>query len=165
MNFIKKYLFTSQKKISIILTLQISESDLDNSEYVNFKIVNCFDMPERYEYHSSKEYHLKKLEFIYDEIMNSEDHILICNTGLSITDFGTLIEILKQHQLTINKILVPNESKRNKKLAEGQEAYRNHSRWLHFYPGEIEDIYNEFEMEIKSLKARCENTETKILEI
>ncbi|SDJ57645.1 hypothetical protein SAMN05421542_3863 [Chryseobacterium jejuense] len=122
-------------------------------------------MPEKYEYHSSKEYQLKKLEYISDEIMNSEGNILICNTGLSITDFDTLSEMLKLHELAINKILIPNESKRNKKLADGQEAYRNHSRWLHFYPGEIEDIYNEFEAEIKSLKTRCENTETKILEI
>ncbi|MBP2616856.1 hypothetical protein [Chryseobacterium jejuense] len=122
-------------------------------------------MPEKYEYHSSKEYQLKKLEYISDEIMNSEYNILICNTGLSITDFDTLSEMLKLHELAINKILIPNESKRNKKLADGQEAYRNHSRWLHFYPGEIEDIYNEFEAEIKSLKTRCENTETKILEI
>ncbi len=73
--------------------------------------------------------------------------------------------MLKPHQLTVNKILVPNESKRNKKLADGQKAYRDHSRWLHFYPGEIEDIYKEFEAEIKTLKARYENTETQILEI
>ncbi|BAP33387.1 uncharacterized protein CHSO_4350 [Chryseobacterium sp. StRB126] len=165
MNFIKKHLSTSKKKINIILTLQISESDLDSSEYVNFKIVNCFDMPEKYEYHSSKEYQFKKLEYISDEIMNSEHSILICNTGLSITDFDTLTEMLKSYELIIDRILVPNQSKRNKKLADGQEAYRNHSRWLHFYPGEIEDIYNEFEAKIKSLKAKYENTETKILEI
>lgn len=165
MNFIKNILSESKKKISIILTLQVPESDLPTSEYAGFKMINCFDMPEKYEYHSSKEYYLRKLEYISDEIMSSEDNILFCNSELNIEDFDTLSEMLKQHGLIINQVLVPNLSKRNKKLAEGQKAYRDHSRWLDFYPGEIEDIYNEFEERIKSLKTKYENTETKILEI
>lgn len=164
MNFIKKYL-SEKKNINVILTLQVPKADIDPSEFKDFTIVNCYEMLERYNYRPSADPRRKKLEYISEEIIHSENHILICNTGLEIPEFDTIAEMLKPHQLTINKILIPNESKRNKKLADGQKAYRDHSRWLHFYPGEIEDIYKEFEAEIKTLKARYENTETQILEI
>ncbi|ROS11413.1 hypothetical protein EDF65_3825 [Chryseobacterium nakagawai] len=154
-----------KKKITVILTLQVSKQDINISEFAGFKIVSCHDILQKFNYRSSIESHEKKLKYISEEIIHSKDDILICDLKVSITSFDTLTEMLKPHQLTINKILVPNESKRNKKLAEGQEAYRNHSRWLHFYPGEIEDIYREFEAKIKSLKTRYENTETEILEI
>ncbi|KPE51892.1 hypothetical protein AOB46_06605 [Chryseobacterium indologenes] len=154
-----------KNRINVILTLQISEPDLNTSEFAGFKIVNCYELLEKYNYCSSQDSHLKKLEYISEEIINSEDPILICNTGLSTMDFDIISGILRPHQLIINKILIPTLSKRNRKLAEGQEAYRNHSRWLHFYPGEIEDIYNNFEEEIKDLKTRYENTGTEIQEI
>lgn len=165
MDSIKNQLSKSKNKINVILTLQISEPDLNVSEFAGFKIVNCYEMLEKYNYDSSHDSHLKKLEYISEEIINSEDPILICDTGLSTMDFDIISEILRPYKLTINKIVVPNPSKRNKKLAEGQKMYREHSRWLHFYPGEIEDIYNDFEEEIKDLKIRYKNTETKILEI
>ncbi|MGN7864655.1 hypothetical protein [Chryseobacterium sp. 22458] len=164
MNFIRKYLL-DKKNIHIILTLQVPKADINISEFKGFKIVNCSDILEKYNYRSSVDSDQKKLEYLSEKIIHSEDHILICNTGLSIPEFDTLSEMLKPHQLTINKILIPNESKRKKKLAEGQKAYRDHSRWLHFYPGEIEDIYKAFEAEIQTLKTRYENTGTKILEV
>lgn len=165
MNFIKKYFSKSKNKINAILTLQLSEPDIKNSEFVNFKIVDCSEVLQKNNYNPLKDSNLKILEYISEEIINSEDNILIYNAGLSITDFDSISEMLKPYELTIDKILVPNESKRNQQLAEGKEAYRNHNRWLHFYPGEIEDMHNEFELKIKNLKTKYENTETKILEI
>ncbi|MFZ4930380.1 hypothetical protein [Chryseobacterium sp. Mn2064] len=164
MNFIKNGAGL-KRKINVILTLQVSESDINTSEYKGFRILSCYDMLEKYDYRSSTDSNQKKLEYMLEEIIHSEYHILICNTHLDVVDFDTLSEMLMPHELIIDEILVPNESKRNKKLADGQEAYRNHSRWLHFYPGEIEDIYERFEAEIKSLKTRYKNTETKIQEV
>lgn len=165
MNFIKRYLLKSKKKKNVILTLQVCEPELNISEFVSFKIVNCFEVLQKYNYDLLKDSNLKRLEYIADEIINSENNILICDTGLSITDFHIISEMLNPNELTIDKILVPKESKRNQKLVEGQEMYRNHNRWIDFYPGQIEDIHNEFELIIKNLKTRYENTETKILEI
>jgi hypothetical protein len=165
MNLLKKYLSKPKNKIEVILTLQVCESDLNISELASYKIMNCFEVLEKYNYDLLKDSNLKRLEYISDEIIDSENNILICDTGLSIMDFHKISEILKQYKLTIDKILVPKESKRNQKLAEGEEMYRNHSRWIDFYPGQIEDIHNEFELKIKTLKTRYENTETKILEI
>lgn len=165
MNFIKKYFSKSKKKINVILTLQLSEPDIKNSEFVNFKIVDCSEVLQKNNYNPLKDSNLKILEYISEEIINSENNILIFNAGLSITDLDSISEMLRPYELTINKILIPNESKRNQQLAEGKEAYRNHNRWLHFYPGEIEDMHNEFELKIKNLKIKYENTATKVLEI
>lgn len=165
MNFIKNQLPESKNRISVILTLQIAEPEVNVSEFAGFRIINSHEILEKHNYCPPQDSHLKKLEYISEEIINSEDPILICETGLSTMDFDIISEILRPYELIINKILVPNPSKRNKKLAEGQEMYRNHSRWLHFYPGEIEDIYNDFEEEIKDLKTRYENTQTEIQEI
>ena len=50
-------------------------------------------------------------------------------------------------------------------LADGQKAYREHNRWLNFYPGEIEENHKYFEQRIITLKEKYRNTETKISEI
>jgi hypothetical protein len=165
MNFIKKYFLKSPKNIKVILTLQICEPSLKITEFDNFKIINCHEVLEKYNYDLLKDSNQKRIEYLSEEIINSETNILICDTGLSITDFHKISEILKSSELNIDKILVPNESKRIRKLQEGQEMYRNHSRWIDFYPGQIEDIHNEFELTIKNLKSRYENTKTEILEI
>lgn len=165
MNFIKKYFSKSKKKISVILTLEVSSSDVNTPEFADFKIVSCYDILEKYNYHPSMDPYARKLDCICEEIIRSEDPILICNTGLSVPDIDALSEMLNPHELSIDKILIPNESKRKKKLAEGQEAYKNHSRWLNFYPGEIEDIYHEFEAKIEGLKSRYKNTGTEVLEV
>ena len=165
MNFIKKYFLKSPKNIKVILTLQICEPSLKITEFESFKIINCYEVLEKYDYDLLKDSNQKRIEYLSEEIINSESNILICDTGFSITDFHKISEILKSSKLNIDKILVPNESKRNKKLQEGQEMYRNHNRWIDFYPGQIEDIHNDFELIIKNLKSRYENTKTEILEI
>lgn len=154
-----------KKKINVILTFRIDESDIKSSEFANFKIVDFSDVLLKNNYHPSKDSKLNKLEYLSKEIINSEDNIVIYNTGSSLEDFDTISEILKPYELIINNILVPNESKRKQQLADGQKAYRDHSRWLHFYPGEIEENHKYFEQKIKTLKAMYQNTETKVLEI
>ncbi|MFP3593429.1 hypothetical protein [Chryseobacterium sp. SIMBA_038] len=165
MNFIKNNLSESKKKINVALTFRIYESDIKSSEFANFKIVDFSDVLLKNNYHPSKDSELKILEYLSKEIINSEDNIVIYNTGSSLEDFDTISEMLKPHELIINNILVPNESKRQQQLADGQKAYRDHSRWLNFYPGEIEENHKYFAEKIKTLKAKYQNTETKILEI
>lgn len=160
-----KQMLVLKKKINVILTFRIDESDIKNSEFANFKIVDFSDVLLKNNYHPSKDSELNKLEYLSKEIINSEDNIVIYNTGSSLEDFDIISEILKPYELIINNILVPNESKRKQQLADGQKAYRDHSRWLHFYPGEIEENHKYFEQKIKTLKAKYQNTETKILEI
>ena len=165
MNLIKKYFLKSKRKINVIITLQICKTDLNISEFENFEIINCFEVLQKYNYDLLKDSNFKRIEYIADEIINSETNIIICDTGFNITDFHQITKILKPKKLNIDKILVPNEFKRNNKLAEGQEMYQNHNRWIDFYPGQIEDIHNEFELKIKNLKSRYKNTDTEIVEI
>lgn len=165
MNIIENNLSASKKKIKVILTYRIDESDIKNSEFAHFKIVDFSDILLKNNYHPEKDSELNKLEYLSKEVINSEDNIAIYNIRLSLEDFDTISELLKPHELIINNILVPNEAKRQQQLADGQKAYRDHSRWLNFYPGEIEENHKYFAEKIKTLKAKYQNTETKILEI
>ena len=165
MNFIKSNLPESKKRINVILTYRIDESDIKNSEFAHIKIVDFSDILLKNNYHPAKDSELDKLEYLSKEIINSEDNIVIYNTRLSLEDFDTISEMLKPHELIINNILVPNEAKRKQQLAEGQEAYRNHNRWLNFYPGEIEENHKKFAEKIETLKIKYQNSETKIVEI
>lgn len=165
MNMIKNNLSKSKKKIKVILTYRIGESDIKSSEFSNFKIVDFSDVLLKNNYHPSEHSELNKLEYLSKEIINSEDNIVIYNTGSSLEYFDAVSEMLKPYKLIINNILVPNESKRKQQLADGQKAYREHSRWLNFYPGEIEENHKYFAEKIKTLKAKYQNTETKISEI
>lgn len=165
MNIIENNLSASKKKIKVILTYRIYESDIKNSEFAHFKIVDFSDVLLKNNYHPEKDSELNELEFLSKEIINSEDNIVIYNTGSNFEDFDTISEMLKPHELIINNILVPNEAKRQQQLADGQRAYREHSRWLDFYPGEIEENHKKFAEKIETLKAKYRNTETKVLEI
>lgn len=165
MNIIENNLSESKKRINVILTYRIDESDIKNSEFAHFKIVDFSDILLKNNYHPSKDSQLNELEYLSKEIINSEDNIVIYNTGSSLEDFDIISEMLKPYDLIINNILVPNKSKRDQQLAEGKELYRNHSRWLNFYPGEIEENHKKFAEKIETLKAKYQNTETKISEI
>ena len=123
MNFIKNNLSESKKKINVVLTFRIDESYIKSSEFAHFKIVDFSDVLLKNNYHPEKDSELNKLEFLSKEIINSEDNIIIYNTGLSLEDFDTISELLKPHELIINNILVPNEAKRQQQLADGQRAY------------------------------------------
>ncbi|GAA5097276.1 hypothetical protein GCM10023210_32120 [Chryseobacterium ginsengisoli] len=165
MNSTKNNLSESKKRINVILTYRIDESDIKSSEFAHFKIVDFSDILLKNNYHPSKDSELNELEYLSKEIINSEDNIVIYNTRLSLEDFDTISEMLKPHELIINNILVPNDSKRQQQLANGQKAYREHSRWLNFYPGEIEENHKKFAEKITTLKAKYQNTETKVSEI
>lgn len=165
MNIIENDLSESKKKINVILTYRIDESDIKNSEFADFKIVDFSDILQKNNYNPQKDSELNKLEYLSKEIINSEDNIVIYNTGSNLEDFDTISEMLKPHELIINNILVPNEAKRQQQLADGQKAYRDHSRWLNFYPGEIEENHKKFAEKIETLKTKYQNTETKISEI
>ncbi len=155
----------SEKRINVILTLRICEPHLNISEFENFEIINCYEVLEKYNYDLLKDSNIKRIEYVVDKILNSKTNVLICDTNFEILDFHKIIEMLEPNKLNIDKILVPNETKRNEWLAEGQETYKNHSRWMDVRPGQLEEIYEEFEYKIKKLKSRYENTETKIVEI
>jgi hypothetical protein len=165
MNFLKRKVADPEKKIIVAFTLKIPESDLQNPEFAGFKIMDGSEILQKSHYNPLNDSRLKKFEYIAKEIISVKDSILIYNTGFGLTDFPTISEMLKPYNLTVNKIFLPNESKRNQQLVDGQKAYWDHNRWLNFYPGEIEDLHEEFEREIKSLKARYENTGTEIVEI
>lgn len=165
MNFLKKYFSKTKSETNVILTIKISRSELNIAEYKDFRIVDCSEVLQKNNYNPLNDSEDKRIEYISEEIIHSEENILIYETGLSISDFDTISEMLKPYNLIISKILVPGESKRKKRLAEGQEAYRNHNRWLNFYPGEIEEMHEAFELMIQNLKDRYKNTETKIVEV
>ncbi|WP_421498081.1 hypothetical protein [Flavobacterium columnare] len=152
MNITNKFFPKSEKNKIIILTLEINKPHLNIDEFKNFEIMNCYELLEKQNYDSLNDSNEKRIEYIANEIINSKINILICDVCFSITDFDKISELLKPNKLIINKILVPNESKRKSKLLDGQEIYRNHSRWLDFYPGQIEEIHEEFEMKIKNKK-------------
>lgn len=164
MNF-RQILSKPERKIKVILTYRIDESDIKNSEFANFKIVDFSDVLQKNNYDPSKDSELNKLEYLSKVIIISEDNIVIYNTGSNLEDFDTLSEMLKPYKLIIDNILVPNESKRKQQLIDGQKAYREHNRWLNFYPGEIEENHKYFEQIINTLKEKYRNTETKISEI
>ena len=149
----------------VCLTIRCSKSEIDFEEFKNFTIYDCYEVLKKYNFDSQKDSNLKQIEYISTEIINSKTDIMICDFDLEIIDIDKISEKLKVYNLFVNKIIVPNKMKRNKLLADGQEMYRNHNRWLDFYPGQIENIHNEREREIKFLKSYYENTETEILEL
>ena len=102
MNFIKNNLSESKKKINVVLTFRIDESDIKNSEFANFKIVDFSDVLLKNNYHPSKDSELNILEYLSKEIINSEDNIIIYNTGSSLEDFDTISEMLKPYELIIS---------------------------------------------------------------
>lgn len=165
MNLIKKLFGNKRTRINICLTLEIPKSDLNISEYVNFEILNCVELLEKYKYDLLKDSNLKRLEYIEIEIINSDSDILICDTRLGVDEIIRISEKIKLSKLTISQIIVPSKDKRDKQLEEGLELYRNHNRWIDFYPGQVEDVYNSFENIINELKKHFVQTETKIIEV
>ena len=150
---------------TIYLTLTINKSEINREIFENFTIINCYEILDKYNYNLLKDTNLTRVEYLTTEIIKTESNLIICDTNLNVEDILRLSENIKLSNFYINKIIVPNEIKRNKLLAEGQEMYKNHNRWIDFYPGQIEEVHNEFEMKIKNLKSTFENTETEILEI
>lgn len=77
MNIIENDLSESKKKINVILTYRIDESDIKNSEFAHFKIVDFSDVLQKNNYHPEKDSELNRLEYLSKEIINSEDNSLI----------------------------------------------------------------------------------------
>lgn len=150
--------------MDVCITFRLRKEDFDSLTYTNFELVNCFEVLEKYGYDIMKHSTTDRLNFIATEIINSKKNSVICDVSLDYEGTIYLSEFLRKSNIEISKIIVPNQIKRNKHYQEGLEAYRYHNRWLDFYPGQIEDVYNEFEELIAKVKLHFQDKKTTVIE-
>lgn len=162
-----KWLFTNQlnnsKNISLTINLDIDDNAFN--DLVGFRKLTINDVAEKYEFDFFTEERIKKFEYLVREIKETKSNILVGNAGYDLNDLKIIGSLLKKEKLKIHTVFIRSEKRRNADLLEGQELYRNHNRWIDFYPGQIEDVHQEKENNLKEIKDYFEGTETLIVEI
>jgi hypothetical protein len=103
--------------------------------------INSSDVLSKYSYDLLKHTSHQRLSFITDEILKTNQNILIGSAGYTFNDFLSIHAALRKSNRAVTAIFVPSEDRLAAELKEGQEIYRLHNRWLDFPPGHIEDVH------------------------
>ena len=126
--------------------------------------INSSDLLDKYAYDLLKHTVHQRLAFIAEEILKSSGDILVGSAGYSYSDLLNIHTALRKDNRAVTAIFVPSQQRLAAELKEGQEIYRQHNRWLDFYPGQIEDVHEKRVKAINEIRSRFVNTGVKVVE-
>ena len=147
----------------VYLTISIEKKDLNSADFDEFVIINAWEILEEKGYDLLKDNNDVRINHLISEIDKRAEKILICNAGFNVEDLNKISLNLKSK--VVNKIIMPSQDRREKQLAESIEFDRKHNRWTNFYPGELEDNYNNFGEILSKIKNNYIKHETKVVEV
>jgi len=142
--------FDNKKNICFTIDLSLNEYAFDVLE--DFYKTSIHDIAKKYQFDVFTDELISKFEYLIKEIKASENHILVANAGYNVSDFKIINSLLAKENLHIHTIFIRSEERRNADLTEGQKMYQNFNRWIDFYPGQIEDVHQEKEDNLKEIK-------------
>ncbi|WJS94687.1 hypothetical protein NYQ10_21640 [Flavobacterium johnsoniae] len=140
---------SDQKIICLTVNLPVNESVFD--DLVDFCKINIHEINEKYNFDSYTGERIKKYENLVKEIKKLEGDILIGNAAYNVEDFKVCNSLFAKNNLQIKTVFIRSEERRNADLNEGQQLYRDHNRWIDFYPGQIEDVHQKNEDNLKEI--------------
>lgn len=126
--------------------------------------IDSSDLLDKYGYDLLKHKAHQRLAFIAEEILKSSGDILVGSAGYSYSDFMSIHTALRKNNRAVTTIFIPSQQRLAAELKEGQEIYRQHNRWLDFYPGQIEDVHEKRLKAINEIRSGFINTGVKVVE-
>ncbi|WP_029272826.1 hypothetical protein [Flavobacterium sp. KJJ] len=154
---------SNKKKISFTINLSLDENEFAGLE--DFYKISINDIAKKYGFDIYTDERIKKFECLIKEIKYSEGNILVANAGYNVGDFNIINSLLTKENLQIHTVFIRSEKRRNADLKEGQELYNNLNRWIDFYPGQIEDVHQKREDNLKEIIDYFQSTKTLIEEV
>lgn len=149
--------------ICFTVNLELNDKVFDDLKY--FHKVHISAIADKYKYDLFSDDTLMKYGYLVQEIKSINADILIQNAFYDLNDLKVLISLLNKEDLEIYKIFIPSVSRRIARLIEGQEMYSNFSRWLDFYPGQIEEIHESREKKYLEINEYFTDKKTAVIEI
>lgn len=152
-----------QKEIYLTIDLVIDDKVFDN--LIDFHKTYTTHLIQKYKYDILVDEKTKEFEYLVKAIKRFKGNILIGNACYNLSDLKVVISLLAKVNLQLNKIFIRSESRRAADLIEGQELYRNHNRWIDFYPGQVEEVHQKNENNLKEIKDYFEGSNILIVEV
>ena len=113
--------------------------------------ISIFENDKKYNPDGQSITQTQSIKNLISEIKKTETDVLVYGSFFELKYIIDFKKRLKKTNHYLFEIYVLSAVKRHLQLLEGQELYRNHSRWLDFYPGEIEDIHKQREDNINEI--------------
>lgn len=152
-----------QREIYLTIDLVIDDKVFDN--LIDFRKAYISDLIQKYNYDMLVDEGKTELEYLVKELKNIEGNILIGNACYNLNELKLVNSLLSKVNLQINKIFIKSESRRAADLIEGQELYRNHNRWIDFYPGQVEEVHQLNENNLKEIKDYFKGSNVLVVEV
>ncbi|TDW48714.1 hypothetical protein EV144_103231 [Flavobacterium sp. 270] len=151
--------------MNISLTVNLDVEDKVFNDFSDIYKANLEKLIKEYKYDMFVDEYQIKFKYLVQEIKKLNRDILVGNASYNLDNLKLIIALLNENNLEIQKIFIPSLSRRIASLIEGQEMYRNHSRWIDFYPGQVEEIHQERENNYLEIIKYFEDKKTVVVEI
>lgn len=151
--------------MKIYLTIEVDSKDELFNKLEGFHKVNFIDLDQKYNYNLVGDSSRNPLDNLLTEIDYLNQDLIV---GFACYDLKELLEIeskIVSINKKLDKVFLPSLDKRISKLVEGQKIYSEHSRWLDWPPGYVEDLFAKFEINVTEIKEHYKNTLTIIEEV
>lgn len=151
--------------MNISVTVNLDVEDKVFNDFSDIYKANLEKIIKEYKYDMFVDEYQIKFKYLVQEIKKLNRDILVGNASYDLDNLKLIIALLNENNLEIQKIFIPSVSRRIVSLIEGQEMYRNHSRWIDFYPGQVEEIHQERENNYLEIIKYFEDKKTVVVEI
>jgi hypothetical protein len=151
--------------MNVFLTIDLEIGDKVFDDFSGFYKASINTIIEKCNYDMLVDNYQIKFKYLVQEIIKLNKDVLVGNVCYNLEDLKLIIALFNESNLEIQKVFIPSVSRRILTLLEGQKLYRDHNRWIYFYPGQIEDVHEKKENNYLEILKYFENSKIKIIEI